>query len=325
MTDYQVARSYHGNMWIMPPGAEPLRGEWKTAKNKKRYFTPFQKEAEQYGRASDSGKYLKGAGDQLANFKAAHAVMGLMQSAAARSKVTTLLNQYDGDVYYAGNDGGSKSGKDRLLEVVDFAADLAGASRAAEEGTEFHGLWEKRNAGEKPLVVQPHLEKRLDYYCARTKPIRFLDAECTIVNDEFRRAGSMDHLMVIPKGATGPDGEPLEDDWVVAGDGKTGRWDARYPAGVTAQLATYGLGHRYNQETNERLPIHPELNRDWAVMIHYPLAEKDSEVSFYWISLKVGREAALLNNRIEAMTKYFDSVGGKPRRFELNAKAAKDE
>lgn len=303
----------------MPPGAEPLAGEWKTAKNGKGYFTAFSKDAMQYGRASSAGEHLKGGGDGLANFKGAHAAMGIVLSATARSKVSTLLNQYRGDPYYAGDDGGSQSGKSRLLEAVEQACNVAGANRAAEEGTEFHGLWELANAGERPTVVQPHLEQRLDYYLTKTRPIKFIEPECTVVNDEVKRAGSMDHLMVVPKGAIGPDGEPLGEDWVVGGDGKTGRWDAKYPAGIYAQLATYVLGERYDQETNTRSPIHPELRTDWGVLIHYPLSTPEPDVGLYWVDLKVGLQAALLNNRIGDMMSYFDSVKGKPRKFELTA------
>lgn len=301
----------------MPPGAEPVSGEWKKSKGGKQYFTAFSKEARQFGRASSAGEHLKGGGDQLANFKAAHAAMGLVMSPTARSKVVTLMNAYDGDPYYGGDDGGSQSGKSRLLEAVDFACDVAGAHRAAEEGTEFHGLWEKANAGEKPTIVQPHLQERLDHYLKCTKPIRFIEPECVVVNDEIERAGSMDHLMVIPKGSMGPFGERLEEDWVVGGDGKTGRWDAKYPAGIHAQLATYALGCRYNQETNERTAIHPELRTDWGVLIHYPLSSPEPDVGLYWVNLEIGRQAALLNNRLDAMIKWFDSTKGKPIPFTL--------
>lgn len=304
----------------MPPGAEPLRGEWKTAKNGKQYYTAFSKEAEQYGRASSAGEHLKGGGDGLANFKAAHAAMGIVMSATARSKVASLLNQYRGDPYYAGDDGGSQSGKSRLLQAVEQACNVAGANRAAEEGTEFHGLWELANAGERPTIVQPHLQQRLDYYLAKTKKIQFLEPECTVVNDEIKRAGSMDHLMVVPKGAIGPFGEPLDEDWVVGGDGKTGRWDARYPAGIYAQLATYALGFRYDQETNERTAIHPELRTDWGVLIHYPLSAPEPDVGLYWVNLETGRQAALLNNRLGDMISYFESVKGKPIPFALQTK-----
>lgn len=233
--------------------------------------------------------------------------------------VTTLINQYDGDPYYNGNDGGSESGKDRLMTAVELACKIAGASEAAEQGTEFHALWDMVNRGDTPKLVQPHLVQPLEDYRRGTKKITFIDGEVVIVNDVLKRAGTFDHLLSIPKGSIGPYGVPIEDDWVCVGDGKTGRWDVRYPAGVTAQLATYGLGSVYDQDTNERTPIHPELQTDWAVLIHFPLSEKNPQVGLYWIDLSVGLAAAELNNRLDAMIKWFDSVGGKPKPFQLPA------
>lgn len=245
------------------------------------------------------------------------AIIGAAKSPAVRSQVTNLINQYNGDPYYAGNDGGSKSGKDRLLSAVEDACKIAGSNDAAELGSEFHGLWDIVNSGGTPSLVQPHLERPLETYKLATRKIRFLGGEIVIVNDELKRAGSFDHLMAIPKGAIGPDGSPLDEDWVVVGDGKTGRWDAKYPAGVTAQLATYGLGSIYDQDANERLPIHENLNTDWGVLIHFPLAEKGPEVGLYWIDLKVGLAAAKLNNRLDDMIKWFASKDGKPIPFTI--------
>ncbi|WP_198938185.1 hypothetical protein [Mycobacterium sp. IS-836] len=245
--------------------------------------------------------------------------MGTVMSKSVRSRIVTLINEYDGDPYYKGRDGGSEPGKDRLMAAVEDACEIAGANNASEMGTEFHKYWEMRNRGEKPLIVQDHLAGPLETYCAATEPIRFLDSEVLIINDELKKAGSFDHFMEIPKGAIGPDGKPLDEPWLVVGDGKTGKWDVKYPAGVYAQLASYALGCRYDQDKNERLPIHPDLNTDWGVLIHFPLSEDKPEVGLYWINLAIGREAAILNNRIDAMQKYFASKEGKPIEFELRA------
>lgn len=243
------------------------------------------------------------------------AAIGTVMSGSVRSRVATLINEYEGDPYYKGNDGGSQSGKTRLMAAVEDACKVAGASDAADQGTEFHSLWEIVNKGEDPKVVQPHLVEPLRKYKIATEKIKFIDAEYVVVNDELKRAGSVDHLMVVPKGSIGPNDEPLDEDWVCVGDGKTGRWDVRYPAGVYAQLATYALAERYDQDENYRAPIHPNLNTDWAVMIHYPLSEKDPEVGLYWMDISVGRRAALLNNSLDAMVKWFSSVAGRPRKF----------
>ena len=278
----------------------------------------LQKEAMEYGRSSSAGEYLSGSPKNLIERKAALAVVGTMLSKTVRSQVATLINEYDSDPYYKGDDGGTESGKSRLIEAANMACKIAGEDDASELGTEFHKLWEKVNAGEEPHLVQDHLVAPLKHYKERTAPIRFLAGEALIINDELRRAGSMDHLLEIPAGAIGPDGQPLDKPWVCAGDGKTGKWEVSYPAKMSAQLAAYGLGFAYDQERNERLPLHPEMNREWGVMIHYPLAVENPRVDFYWVHLPSGLEAAKLNNRLDDMISFYRSVKGRPIKFELS-------
>jgi len=318
MTDYSLKRSYRGEVLVAPPGADPVEGEWITSKDNKRYFRAagHRKDIEKYGRSSSAGANLKG-GDGLARWKSAMAAIGVVMSDAARSEIVTLLNEYDGDPYYKGDDGGSESGKSRLMKAVDKAAEIAGASSAAAKGTEFHKLAEIVNHGRTPTIVQKHMVAPLKHYIERMKPAKFLAQEILIVNDEIKRAGSIDYLMEIPVGTPGPDGVPITVPWVCAADLKTGRWDARYPAGVSAQLAAYGTGCRYDQETNERSDLHELINTQWAVLVHYPLSTKDPQVDFYWLDMEVGLRAAKLSNSIDRMVNYFASSAGQPVPFEM--------
>lgn len=317
MTDYQVRRNYRGQVLVSPPGAEPMTGEWVTAKNNKRYFRPDQKDVMPYGRTSSAGQNLKGGGDGLAQFKGAMAAIGTVMSKTVQAEIANLLNEYNGDPYYAGDDGGWRSGKRRLLDAVDKAAELAGSSSAAARGTEFHKLGEMRNKGQTPTIVRDELMAPLRHYEDSVSRVTFLHQEILIVNDDIQRAGSIDYLMELPAGTIGPHGEPLSEPWVVAGDLKTGKWDYHYPAGLYAQLAGYGKGLRYDQDTNTRSALHPNINTDWGVLVHYPLAVKDSTVKFYWLDLNIGLEAARLNNRIDSMLKYFGSEKGKPVEFTI--------
>jgi len=236
-------------------------------------------------------------------------------SKTVQAEIANLLNEYNGDPYYGGDDGGWRSGKRRLLDAVDKAAELAGSSSAAARGTEFHKLGEMRNKGQTPTIVRDELVAPLKHYETSVERITFLHQEILIVNDEIQRAGSIDYPMAIPAATIGPHGEPLSDAWVCAGDLKTGKWDYLYPAGLYAQLAGYGKVMRYDQDTNTRTVLHPNLNTDWGVLVHYPLAVRDSTVKFYWLDLNVGLEAARLNNRIDSMLKYFGSEKGKPVEF----------
>ena len=317
MTDYSVKRTYRGQVLVMPPGAEPVTGEWVESKDHKMYFRARQKEAMAYGRTSEAGKNLKGGGDNLANWKACMAAIGVLMSSSARSEIANLLNEYDGDPYYKGDDGGWKSGKKRLFEAVDLACQVAGSSTASSQGTEFHKLGELVNKGRKPTVVQAHLEEHLVHYQERVAPITFLAQEILIVNDDIQRAGSIDYLMKLPPGLTTPDGVVHNKGLVCVGDLKTGRWEVDYPAGVSAQLAGYGLGQRYDQETNERFPLHEEASDRWGVLVHYPIANSDARVNFYWIDLEVGIRAAQLNNQLDKMIAFYKSEKGKPIRFEV--------
>jgi hypothetical protein len=317
VTDYSLKRTYKGQVLVMPPDREPLQGEWLTSKDNKRYFRPHQKDAMAYGRTSSAGEHLKGGGDGLANWKAAMAAIGMVVSNSARSEVANLVNEYDGDPYYAGDDGGWRSGKRRLLDAVELACEIAGSSTASSRGTEFHKLGELVNKGKKPTVIQPHLASHLVHYQQMVAPITFLAQEILIVNDDIQRAGSIDYLMQLPPGLTTPDGEVHERNLVCVGDLKTGRWDVDYPAGLSAQLAGYGLGHRYNQETNERSPLHEHASKKWGVLVHYPLVEPDATVKFYWVDLETGIRAARLNNQLDAMIKFYKSEKGKPIRFEV--------
>jgi hypothetical protein len=217
VTDFSVKRSYRGEVLVMPEGAPPLQGEWQTAKNGKRYFKTTQPGVMKYGRASSAGEHLKGSGDGLANWKAAMAAIGTVMSDSVRSEIANLINRYDGDPYYKGNDGGWQSGKSQLLAAVDKACEIGGSSTASSRGTEFHHLAELVNSGQTPRIVQPHLVEHLEHYQQVMAPVKFLAQEILIVNDLLGRAGSIDYLMELPAGVETPEGrsdKPL----VVAGD-----------------------------------------------------------------------------------------------------------
>lgn len=224
---------------------------------------------------------------------------------SARSEVVTLINEYDADPWYKGDDGGTRSGKERLKAAVDQARTVAGQHTAASAGTEFHKLGEIHNQGKKPRIVQDHLVDLFEFYKHAVEPINFLAQELLVVQDELELCGSFDYLMELPPGLTTPDGVTHEDSIVVVGDLKTGRWDQKRPMSVTCQLSAYGTGQRYDQETNTRTPLHPKINTDWGVMVHFPIMSKEPAVRFYWIDLQLGLRASKLAKEVESVRSYF--------------------
>ncbi|AGT12667.1 Cas4 family exonuclease [Mycobacterium phage DuncansLeg] len=241
-----------------------------------------------------------------------------MLDASARSEVTTLINEYEADPWNKGDDGGTRSGKQRLKDAVEQARNTAGQHTAASAGTEFHKLGELRNKGKKPHVVQEHLKEPLSKYDQAVEPIEFISQEILIVNDALELAGSVDYLMGLPPGITTPDGVFHEKELVVVGDLKTGRWDARYPLSVTCQLCAYGTGVRYDQETNTRSPLHNQINTKWGVMVHFPIMTKDPEVRFYWVDLEMGLKASLLAKEVQAMRNQFNSKDAQLTELDLS-------
>ncbi|QFG10290.1 exonuclease [Mycobacterium phage DyoEdafos] len=289
-------------------------GRGRDGKQKRWWYT---KDGKGYSRASGAGKGLD-TKDGLIDWAACQAAVGILLDASARSEVATLINEYDADPWYKGDDGGTRSGKERLKAAVEKARNVAGQHTAASAGTEFHKLGELRNKGESPRIVQDHLKEPLAQYDRAVEPIEFLEQEMLVVNDHLELCGSVDYLMGLPPGITTPDGEYHEDSLVVVGDLKTGRWDAKRPMSVTCQLTAYGTGVRYDQETNTRTPLHPRINNKWGVMVHFPIMTKNPKVRFYWVDLTLGLKASLLAKEVEAMRRVFSSKDSELKELNLD-------
>lgn len=241
-----------------------------------------------------------------------------MLDRSARSEVVTLINEYDGDPWYNGDDGTPRSGKTRLKAAVEQARTTAGQNNASSAGTEMHKLGELHNEGKTPKVVQAHLKEPFEQYKQAVEPVEFMQQEVLVVNDHLKLCGSADYLMALPGGITTPDGVFHAEEMVVVGDLKTGRWDAKRPMSVTCQLTAYGTGEKYDQETNTRTPLHPSINNDWGVMVHFPIMEKNPQVRFYWVDLKLGLEACILAQQVEAMRGRFNRKDAELKELDLS-------
>ena len=309
MTDHQIKRNYHDQPWVMPPGAGPLTGEWREGKDQrgkpKRWW--YSPDAIPYARMSAAAKSLD-TKENLVDWAAAQAAVGVMLDPGARSEIVTLINEFDGDPWNA--EGGHRSGKDRLKEAVEQARTTAGQHVAASAGTEFHKLAELVNHGQEPRLVQDHLRPLLEEYKAAVAPIRFLRQELFVVNDQIRRAGSLDYLLQLPDGR------------VMISDLKTGKWDVRFPMSVTTQVAAAANAVVYDQETGERRPIHPELDTKTGLLVHFPIMApdpRDRKVRFYELDLELGAAAGRIARDIDLLRNAFKRKGAEPRPLMLEA------
>ena len=324
ITDFSVRRDYYDRPIVWPEGfafgEDGPPGAWKEGRGRdgkaKRWWTAGGG-GKGYSRASGAGKGLDSK-DGLIDWAACQAAVGILLDRSARSEVATLINEYDGDPWYKGDDGGTRSGKQRLKAAVEQARNTAGQNNASSAGTEFHKLGELHNQETEPRIVQEHLREPFDQYKRSVEPIEFLAQEILIVQDELELAGSVDYLMGLPPGITTPDGIRHEESLVVVGDLKTGRWDAMRPMSVTCQLAAYGTGVRYDQETNTRSVLHPRINNKWGVMVHFPIMTKNPQVKFYWIDLELGLRASKLSKEVEAMRSLFNRKDATPKELSLD-------
>lgn len=309
ITDYTIKRNYLDQPWVMPVGAGPLTGEWREGKDRqgkpKRWW--HSPDATPYSRMSATASALD-TKENLIDWAAAQAAVGVMMDRAARSEVVTLINEFNGDPWNADEGGMAHSGKDRLKAAVEQARNTAGQHVAASAGTEFHKLGELVNRGQEPWLVQDHLKPLLAVYKTAMSPIRCLRQELFVVNDELCRAGSLDYLLQLPDGR------------VLVSELKTGKWDVRFPMSVTTQVAAAANAVVYDQETGERRPIHPDLDTTTGLLVHFPIMAPDPEdrkVGFYELNLVLGMQAARVARDIDDLRKAFKRKDAEPKPLEV--------
>lgn len=308
MTDHSIKRNHLDQPWVMPPGTGPLTGEWREGKDRrgrpKRWW--YSEDAVPYSRMSAIAKSLD-TKENLVEWAAAQAAVGVMLDASARSEIVTLINEFDGDPWNAEDEDNPRSGKSRLKTAVEQARTTAGQHTAASAGTEFHKLAELVNSGREPRLVQDHLQPLLDEYKMAVQPIRFLRQELFVVNDELRRAGSLDYLLRLPDGR------------VMVSDLKTGKWDVRFPMSVTTQVAGLATAVVYDQATGERRWIHPDLDTTTGLLVHFPIMTRNPKVGFWALDLELGMRAARIARDIDQLRKAFGRKGAELKPLEVLA------
>ena len=169
-----------------------------------------------------------------------------------------LMTRLSGALANAGDSEADWPTKREFNAVVGEACEAAGVSTGASAGTGIHALTEALDTGKPVKFASPDDLARLDAYRAATADLEVLEVEMFVVNDEVRAAGTLDRLVRLADGA------------VVVADIKSGKSEPDYPLATAMQIATYANGHRYDPETGERTPLHPELDVSRGALIHMP-------------------------------------------------------
>lgn len=201
----------------------------------------------------------------------------------ARMAALGLARSDDLMLQIAGHDPDDKKGLDRL---VDQAANLAGASRGANIGTQIHEATEKYDRGEE-LPPLGKFQADVDAYIQATRGLEVAAVEQFRVHDDLHIGGTADRLFLI-------DGK------LTIADIKTGGlWDV---GKMAMQLAVYANSVPYNPETNTReVDPHP-VDTTRGLLIHLP--EGKGTCDLYWLNLQVGMEAVHLAAEVRRWRRF---------------------
>lgn len=176
-----------------------------------------------------------------------------------------------------------------VAKVVEDAAAIAQAHKAADIGTAVHKLTEKADAGE-PVTAGPY-QADLDAY-RRTIDAAGIEMrpewiECRMACDVLELAGTADRIVTI-------NGEHYVFDL------KTGRSIDFGGLSFAAQLAAYAHSDLYNPADDTRLDT-PELSWERGIICHLPAGT--GTCTLHWVDLAAGYTAAVLANEVRTTRK----------------------
>lgn len=174
-------------------------------------------------------------------------------------------------------------------------------NQAADTGTALHAMserWEDPDDDFKPTGKYKKSLAAMSYEMERIG-IKSERMEYTVVNMEYRAAGTCDRLYRLTKDLVTPKGTTLPAGTLVIGDLKTGKTlDFSLP-GYHVQMALYALGEFYDVENDLFLPT-PEVDTDWGLLVHMPASgEGEGTCQILWCDLDVGNYGAYLVNEIK--------------------------
>jgi hypothetical protein len=231
-----------------------------------------------YTRTSKLAKATDDVGG-LINWSAAQAVKGLI----ARPDLFEVARMHRDD-------------EDQVKDIARRAKDAAASDQASNLGTVLHHWTEQLDLGLAVIgeEMPADYEALLEQYVEKTRGLEMIETELFVVCDELGAAGTLDRLIRLPDGA------------VVVGDLKTGRHAATFGAlSCAIQTAVYAHGERYDPETGERTPLHPDLDVSRTLLLHMPLpkAEELPTVSLHMLDGAWGWYGAQLSRSVLELRK----------------------
>lgn len=238
-----------------------------------------------YTRPSTLSGTLKESGG-LIGWHGKNVAAGLVMSPSLQVTATDIYEKW-------GPDPQDRDGKTAWREVTEEAARIAGADQWSEVGTAIHGMIETcHKTGQLPVDTgyDWYLPHAREFFRVVPERYEILESELFVVNDEFGCAGTLDLLLRDRK--TGA---------VMVGDLKTGSHDANYPLAVTCQVALYASAQRYDIETGERTPIHPDLDDLHGILVHLPAKVTPPVCTLYPLNLYHGLDLAHLSVDVREM------------------------
>lgn len=246
---------------------------------------------ERFSRPSGWGKELDDE-NALVNWKIDTASKGVASDSALQAEWIAVKPE-------------DKSTKAKLREK---AIQAGRGNEASDTGTALHAMserWEDPDDDFDPGKYRQHLES----YSAEMQRIGIVSEmfEYTVVNVEYRSAGTCDRLYRLTRDLVTPKGTLLPAGTLLIGDLKTGKkLDFSLP-GYHVQMALYAQGQLYNVETDEFMPT-PDINTDWGLLVHMPADGDDAGTcQILWCDLEVGNYGAYLVHEIRDWRKKWRS------------------
>lgn len=223
-----------------------------------------------YRSPSAVAKSLGGV-DGLTYWKQAITAIGVMSTKSLQYEFSHIAD-------CGGYDG---SAKGQLYKAVQKAFVAGGGEEAARIGTVVHSYTDLIDQG-LPCSPPPDLRPWFDCYRRATENLVLVGGEVRVVQDELRVAGTADRFWQLPNGE------------VRCADTKTGK-DDKHPDGVCLQVAMYARSVGYDPLSDQRSPLHSDLNPDRGLMIHLPVREPgEAHCDIYDLPLDRGWERAKL-------------------------------